>query len=127
MTAPAQPTPGPWETRGDHVGVWHRYKSGVKDMIHFVALASVSIPRRRKEVRSYHDGVAEMTANARLIAAAPSLLAALDALVGRAENEGEVRAIEAEGMIDAADMQGYELGKCIKQARALLAEIRGAR
>ena len=112
MTAEPAParghTPGKWEARGDHIGVWHRYKSGVKGMVHFVALASVSIPRRRKEVRSYHDDVAEMTANARLIAAAPDLLAFVERAAEMPDSPTAWATLRA-------------------QATALLAEIRGAR
>ncbi len=49
-----------------------------------------------------------------------ALVEALRALVGDGPNKGEVRALEAEGLIDAADMHGYEVARCIEAARAAL-------
>jgi hypothetical protein len=65
-------TPGPWELRGlsDHVRVEH--KTGVVSRIN-VARCGSSKPGRSEPLT--HD---EVWANARLIAAAPEMLAALE-------------------------------------------------
>jgi len=98
-------TPGPWST---------------ESLLIFGAMKKVA------PGYSFGDRVADVfgdnpdaEANARLIAAAPDLLDALDSLVE------ELRGMETQGDIDEYDEQGYDLASCVRGARAAIDKARG--
>jgi len=77
-------TPGPWSVHADSWGIEIRAASG--DPRTYLCIAERIGGRRvRREDQSWDDGEAQ--ANARLIAAAPDLLAALQALKERGHTQ----------------------------------------
>ncbi len=95
MPMNAKPTPGPWRAELQIVN----YRSGRKDLV-VNALRADGIPQSIATITGIDDG----KANARLIAAAPDLYEALDALTERVEmcNRGVAEYIELVGLAQAA-------------------------
>ena len=81
-TAPRQHTPGPWDFVGHDAGGsgYHLVEIGANHPSNTPALALVTAPAGRPD--------SEAEANARLIAAAPELLAALECILKRYESAG---------------------------------------
>ena len=108
----ARHTPGPWQI---HCGYLIRSDVGTQAA---VAIAELHSPYR-PGIGGVHEE-AEQAANARLIAAAPALLEALERIGGLC---GHLRA----GGCDASDLQGLEEGlrEAVSIAEAAIAAARG--
>lgn len=77
-------TPGPWvlaRMGGNCIGIVKKYQAGYSQMIGNTALPETDEVYKNKKT--------EIESNARLIAAAPELLEALDRLVDLIDSEGE--------------------------------------
>lgn len=103
-------TPGPW--------VVTKAKHGVDMNHHIVALVAPDRDDRALVVHTPHGSDAQADANVRLIAAAPELLEALEAVV--AEWDALYPFFPTEAKIEDAEFSGFQM------ARAAIAKARGA-
>lgn len=113
----AQHTPGPWGIQDDHGKRWIETTVGNDDTI-------CEVVRRDRKVARDRD--VEFNGNAQLIAAAPELLAALQALVDydnyETEYDGRIFSI----CPDCGKQDGNHTERCeFVKARALIAKATG--
>jgi len=108
----AKHTPAPWEVRG-----W-----SIKHPGNGVRIARVEEPDKRlKQFGDYEEDEAVCRANARLIAAAPDLLEALQAIENALHKDSRDKSIVGDGV--EYHLDGQTMYFALNAARAALAKV----